>query len=275
MKIDLKFKYRDLIKYLKDEAPFNPHIAIVLGSGLGNFAASIKILKSFSTSSLPDYPPSTIKGHEGKIHFAKYENKNLLLFQGRIHFYEGYKISECILTVFIANLLKCKYLLLTNAAGGINPTFVPGDLMLNLSINGMSIKKEIAGLIGLSDERGKNNFKNFPSIHFNKTITQAAYDEKIDLKEGTYWFTKGPSYETPAEVRMIGNFGGDAVGMSTAHEAVLGAYLGMETASISCITNYAAGITGQKLSHEEVTDTAKLVEKIFEKLVKKTIYLLD
>lgn len=274
MKIDLKFKYQDLIKYFKNETPFEPFVAIVLGSGLGGFAQSVKILKSFSTFSLPGYPPSTIKGHEGKIHFAEYENKKLLLFQGRIHFYEGYKISECILPVFIANLLKCKYLLLTNAAGGINSNLVPGDLMVNLSLNGISIKKEVAGLIGLSSVNGKNNFKNFPSVQFNKTIKLAANKEKIELKEGTYWFTKGPSYETPAEVKMIAHLGGDAVGMSTAHEAILGAYLGLETASISCITNFAAGITGQKLSHEEVTTTASLVEKKFEKLVKKTISLL-
>ncbi|MBZ0201051.1 MAG: purine-nucleoside phosphorylase [Ignavibacteriaceae bacterium] len=275
MKIDLKFKYQALLTKIRNEAPFQPEVAIVLGSGLGNFASSVNIIKSFNTSALPGYPPSTIKGHEGKIHFSEYDGKKLLLFQGRIHFYEGYNISECILPSFIARQLKCKYLLLTNAAGGVNPNFVPGDLMLNRSIDSFNIKKELTNLIGLADETGKNNFNNFPSAFLNGLIKKAALEEKIELKEGVYWFNKGPAYETPAEIRMMGKFGADAVGMSTVHEAIFAAYLGIKTSSITCVTNFAAGITGQKLSHEEVTVTAKLVEDKFERLVKRTILLID
>ncbi len=275
MKIDLKFKYQELLSYLKNEAPFKPEIGIVLGSGLGSFAKSINIIKSFYTSALPGYPPSTIEGHDGKIHFAECEGKKLLLFQGRIHFYEGYNIAECILPSFISSQLKCKYLLLTNAAGGVNPNFAPGDLMLNLSVDSSNIKKELTTLIGLTDETGKNNFNKFPSVYLNWIIKQAALEEKIELKEGVYWFNKGPAYETPAEIRMMGKFGADTVGMSTVHEAIFAAYLGIKTSSITCVTNFAAGITGQKLSHEEVTVTAKLVEDKFEKLVKKTISLIE
>ncbi len=124
---------------------------MVLGSGLGDFANSVNTNKTISTSSIPGYPASTVAGHEGKIHFAEFLGKKLLLFQGRIHFYEGYKFSECILPVFISHTLGCKKIILTNAAGGINKNFKPGDLMLALSFNGINIKKELTKLIGFAD----------------------------------------------------------------------------------------------------------------------------
>ncbi|MCL5028395.1 MAG: purine-nucleoside phosphorylase [Bacteroidetes bacterium] len=269
--INLHFKYHKLIDQLKIEIPFQPDLAIILGSGLGDFVNKINVLKSIPTSTLKNYPPSTIQGHEGKIHFAEYSNKKLLIFQGRIHFYEGYNISECILPSYIAYKLNCKKIILTNAAGGINPLLKPGDLMLIESVNGISIKKELTDLIGISSIEGKNNILNFPSESLNDVIKQAALNEKINLKEGVYWYTKGPSYETPAEIKMIKKFGGDAVGMSTVHEAIFAAYLGLETSSISCITNFAAGISGNKLNHEEVTETANKVKDKFERLIKKII----
>lgn len=269
--IDLNFKYKNLIEKIRSDAPFAPEIAIILGSGLGNFAESVSIVKTIPTSRLPDYPSSTIQGHEGKIHFAEFAGKKLLLFQGRIHLYEGYSIYQCILPVFIAHKLGCPQIILTNAAGGINPSFKPGDLMLATSFNGIALKKELTFLIGIASENGIKNFRSMPSPILNKRIKQAAQDEKIHLKEGIYWYTKGPSYETPAEIRFLSKFGGDAVGMSTVHEAVFAGYLGIETASISCITNYAAGLTDNKLSHDEVTETAKLVQYKFERLIKKII----
>ncbi len=272
--IDLNFKYKRLINNLFKEKPFEPEMSIILGSGLGDFAKSLTIHKTILTSGLYGYPPSTIQGHEGKIRFAEYAGKKILLFQGRIHFYEGYPISQCILPVFTAFKLGCKKMLLTNAAGGINPFISPGDFMLANSMNGISIKKELTELIGLVSLEGKNNFFNFPSQKLNATIKNAALEEKILLREGTYWYTKGPSYETPSEIKMIRGFGGDAVGMSTVHESVFSAYLGMETSAISCITNYAAGISDNKLSHSEVTQTANLVKDKFEKLVKKIIEMI-
>ncbi|MEO8399323.1 MAG: purine-nucleoside phosphorylase [Ignavibacteriaceae bacterium] len=269
--LDLDFKYKDLIKYLKKNSSFEPEIALVLGSGLGEFANNINVLKTISTSSIPDYPHSTVEGHKGKIHFAEESGKKLLLFQGRIHFYEGYRIFECVLPSFISYKLGCKKMFLTNAAGGISKNFKPADLMLASSFNGIGIKKELTELIGIAEEKKKNNFIDFPSQKFNNIILQSAKEENIDLKKGIYWHKKGPSYETPAEIKMIKKFGGDAVGMSTVHEGIFSAYLGMETASVSCITNYAAGISGQKLSHSDVTQTANLVKNKFERLVKKTL----
>jgi purine-nucleoside phosphorylase len=136
------------------------------------------------------------------------------------------------------------------------------------------LKKELTSLIRISTDKGEVNFHNLPSANLNKKIQKAAELENIEIKEGTYWYTKGPSYETPAEIRLISRFGGDAVGMSTVHEAMYARYLGMETASISCITNYAAGLTSKKLSHGEVTETARLVENKFERLIKRTIEIL-
>lgn len=270
--IDINEKFRKITKVLKLEAPFTTDVAIVLGSGLGDFAEKINTIKSIPTASLPGYPASTIEGHKGYIHFAEYKGKKVLLFQGRIHFYEGYALSECILPVHIAYKLGCKNVLLTNAAGGINTNFETGALMLITSVNAMSIKKELSSLLGMISVEQRNNFdRNFPSQHLNDKIRQASLEEKIMLKEGVYWLSKGPMYETPAEIQMAAHFGSDAVGMSTAHEAIYGASVGLNVSAISCITNMAAGISQNKLSHLEVMETANRVKADFERLIKRFI----
>ncbi len=269
--IDINEKFRKVVKSIKNDAPFIPEIAIILGSGLGDFAEKVETVKSISTTTLPGYPVSTIEGHKGYIHFATYKGKKLLLFQGRIHFYEGYSISDCIVTVHIAYKLGCKNILLTNAAGGVNPDFSAGDLMLLTSVNSMSLKKEMMELFGVISVDQKNAFRNFPSPLLNNKIKAAALEEKILLREGVYWLSKGPMYETPAEVKMASLFGADAVGMSTAHEGVYGASVGMNVAGISCITNMAAGISENKLSHSEVMETANRVKSDFERLIKRFI----
>jgi purine-nucleoside phosphorylase len=272
--LDLNFKYKPLTDYLISEAPFIPEIAVILGSGLGNFASAVETVLTLNTDSLPGYPPSTVEGHKGMIHFSQYENKKLLIFQGRIHFYEGYKISECILPAFISYKLGCKKIIITNAAGGINPSFTPGDLMLINSFIGMNIKRELTDLIGIPTVDAHNLFSTFPSPAMNKKIIAASLEEKIHLKEGVYWYNKGPAYETPAEIKMAAYGGADAVGMSTIPEAVFAAYKELEVASISCITNLAAGLSPVKLSHEEVTVTAKSVSDKFERLTKRIIIYL-
>ena len=269
--VNLNFKYKIIIERLLNEFPDKPELAIVLGSGLGDFALSINVIKSLNTNMIHGYPESTISGHEGKIIFGEYCGKKILLFQGRIHFYEGYSLNECILPVFVSYKLNARKILFTNAAGGINSKFNPGDLMLATSFNGINIKRELAELIALPSIIAINNFRDFPSGDFNKIIIDAAEAEHIKIKEGVYWYTKGPSYETPAEISMIKKFGGDAVGMSTVHEAIFAGNLGLKVASISCITNYAAGISDKKLNHLEVTETANLVKDKFEKLVKRVI----
>jgi purine-nucleoside phosphorylase len=269
--LDLNFKYQELIKFFEENSPFKPELAIILGSGLGDFADSVDTKKSFLTSELPGYPESTIIGHAGKIHFSEYGGKKLLLFQGRIHFYEGYKIYECVLPALLAYKTGCEKIFLTNAAGSVNHNFHPGDLMLVNSFNGINIKKELTNLIGLAGEDEKNRSLDFPSLSFNKKIKASALDERIELKEGIYWYSKGPSYETPAEIKMTRICGGDAAGMSTVHEAVFSSYLGIQTSAVSCITNYGAGISKTRLSHKDVTETARLVKEKFERLVKRVI----
>jgi purine-nucleoside phosphorylase len=272
--IDLSFKYEKLLKYILNEAPFTPETAVILGSGLGKFSESVEAVKAIHSTTIPSYPSSTVEGHAGKIHFAEYSSKKILLFEGRLHFYEGYKLDECILPVLISNKLGCTNLILTNAAGGINSNLTPGDLMLINSFNAINFKKELTRLIGITSLKTKDFFLNCPSVKLNNVIKKAASEEEIEIKEGVYWFSKGPTYETPAEINMIKKFGGDAVGMSTVHEAVFAASSGMEVSIISCITNLAAGISSTKLNHREVTETAYRVSDKFERLVKKTISLL-
>lgn len=269
--IDLNFKYKDAIAYLKKEAPFTPAVAIVLGSGLGNFANSTKKIRTISTSEIPNYPSASVEGHKGLIHFSVIENKKILIFQGRNHFYEGYGLSDCVLPVFMTKKLGCSRIVFTNAAGGVNKNFIPGDLMLVESFNSINIKKELTELIGISSLEAKNNFLNCPSSRMNEIFKETADENGINLKSGNYWYTKGPSYETPAEIEMIRRFGGDAAGMSTVHEAVFASSLNMEIAIVSCITNMASGISEQKLSHSEVTETAKNSSEKFALLLKTAI----
>lgn len=269
--IDLNFKYKNLIKEVESHLPFIPEIAIILGSGLGDFDKRIEIIKEIPTASINGYPTSTVEGHKGKIIWGKHNGKEILLFSGRIHFYEGYHFSQCIIPVFIAFKLGCKNILLTNAAGGISSFLKPGDLMLNSAFNGIQIKKELTMLLGIANAEKKNAFLNFPDEGLNNMIRKASKYENLDLKEGVYWFTKGPTYETPAEIKYISAFGGDAVGMSTVHEAVFAASLGMKVAAVSCITNYASGISDKKLSHDEVTETAQKVKEMFASIVKRFV----
>jgi purine-nucleoside phosphorylase len=272
--VNLDTIYPDLFNKLKSIFTEKIDIAIILGSGLGEFANQLELIKSIPTSELPNYPPSTVQGHQGKIHFAKLNEKNIVLFQGRIHFYEGYPFKQLLLPVHISYKLGCKKIILTNAAGGINVSFLPGDLMLVTSVNSFGIKKELTEFLGLASSTMKLNFYDFPSDEIKNKIIQAAELENIVIQQGTYWFSLGPSYETPAEIRMMTKFGGDAVGMSTVHEAIYASTLGIKVGMISCITNFAAGISKGKLSHFEVTETANRVKDKFERLLKRTISLL-
>ncbi|MEI7811075.1 MAG: purine-nucleoside phosphorylase [Ignavibacteria bacterium] len=274
MPVNLRIKYKDIINRVQAEFSFTPELTLILGSGLGGFARTVNTIKTIKTRVIEGYPVSTVAGHEGEIHFAEYKGKKLLLFQGRVHFYEGFHIAQCILPVLLSHSLGCKNLLLTNAAGGVHPNLLPGALMLNTSFNPMNIKKEISGLIEILPQGERDIFSDFPSDGFQNLIRESAIDEQIQLFEGQYWHTKGPGYETPAEIKMIRAFGGDAVGMSTAHEAVYANSLGIRTSAISCITNLATGISQKKLSHKEVTDTADQASPAFERLIKRIIEMI-
>lgn len=270
--INLKDKYKNIIENIGGKIPFKPKICIVLGSGLGGFADNFVNKFTIPTNEIPGYPKSTVEGHKGYLHFVEYNNKKILLVQGRLHFYEGYRLSDCLLPVHIASQMGVEKIILTNAAGGVNKYFIPGDLMLTSSFISFNIKKEMAEVMGAGNIESRN--RSFPSDYLNDVIKRAASEEMIPLKEGVYWFNKGPSYETPAEIEMAARMNCDAVGMSTVHEAYYAHLMGIETSSISCITNMAAGISQNKLSHQEVIDTAELVKDKFERLVKKSIELM-
>ena len=271
---DLSKKYSELLGIIREHTPFVPETAIVLGSGLGDFADKVNIVKSIETTSLPEYPKSTVEGHKGYIHFARHNDKTLLLFQGRIHLYEGYRLYQSLLPAHIAVYLGARNLIVTNAAGGINLNFKAGDLMLTTSFNSLNIKNELTGFFGIASEKQKSMLLNLPAPEVNGAFKKAALDEKIELKKGVYILAKGPSYETPSEIKMYGKLGNDAVGMSTVHEAIYGAVSGLNVGAVSLITNLAAGISPVKLSHKEVIETADKAKDKFERLVKRTIELL-
>lgn len=267
----LRSRFSESIKFLQKEAPFSPEITLVLGSGLNEFAEQLTLVNVIPTNKIPNYPASTVEGHKGNLCFAEHEGKKLLIVQGRIHYYEGYSISQCVLPVVLGNAIGAEYLFLTNSAGGINSNFVPGDLMLINDFISVNLWQELGKLLPTASVDERNRMLNFPDRDVISLMRSASLKAHVDIKEGTYWFTKGPNYESPAEIQMMKRFGGDSVGMSTAHEAFYGHHLGMKVGSISLITNFAAGLSAFKLSHAEVQETALLAKNRFEKLLKSII----
>ena len=179
--IDLSFKYEKLVKIIEQETPFTPEVAIILGSGLGEFSNSLETKTLIDAEELPGYPVSAVEGHSSQIKFSILNSKKIVIFKGRSHYYEGYKLSECILPVFVTHKLGCKKLILTNAAGGIKQNLLPGDLMLSTSFNAISLKKELTQLIGLASVEIKKSFLNCPSIKLNDIIRKSAEKEGIRL----------------------------------------------------------------------------------------------
>jgi len=267
-------KIYDAIHYIRRKTDFKPRLALVLGSGLGEFSENINVVSSILASEIPHYPVSSVQGHAGRLVFG-YLKKDaarsmpLLIFQGRIHFYESGKLDQVVFPIVIAYRLGIKKLIITNAAGGLNSSFSAGDLMLI---------KDIINLTFLQGQ-SKDMQQDFPHSHpleyFDSTmqqkLLQCASQLKIALKEGTYCWLKGPAYETPAEIQMLKRLGVDAVGMSTVPEIYTASALGMKTIAISLISNLAAGISQNKLSHAEVTATADTVKEQFSELMKKLI----
>ncbi len=258
------------IKNILEKAPFQVDLAVILGSGLGDFASSLSPELSLKVSEIQDYPVSTVQGHSGMLHFVEYKGLRILLFQGRIHFYEGYSLKQCLLPVEIAKQLGAKNVIITNAAGGINSLFCPGDLMLTSGFVSLFLKKEISQVLGAGKIDQRNELIELGSSDLYRFVKNAAIETSTNIREGVYFYSKGPSYETPAEIRFMRTFGADAVGMSSVHEAIYSIYRGISPVMISCITNFAAGITSSKLSHSEVTETADLVKTKFENLLKST-----
>lgn len=264
-------KIKESVNYIKEKTKDIPEIALVLGSGLGDLADSIENPIKISYESIPNFPVSTVEGHEGQLVIGKLGDKKVIAMQGRFHFYEGYSIKDVTFPIRVMGGLGIKTLLVTNAAGGSNKNFNPGDLM---------IIKDHINFTGANPLMGENLSSRGPRFldmtyaydrSLIKTVKKAAENLDIKLQEGVYmWFT-GPTYETPAEIKLAMTLGADAVGMSTVPEVIVANHEGIKVLGISCITNMAAGIIDKPLSHEDVVETSLKVKEDFKDLVMETL----
>ena len=256
---------------VKDQLPFVPKLALILGSGLGDYAEHVIVEKTIPYESIEGFPRSTVAGHKGQFVFAKVEGVPTVMMQGRVHYYEGYPMTDVVLPTRLMKLMGAKALFLTNAAGGIKQGTKPGSLML---LNGQIACFVPSPLIGPNIDELGTRFPDMSQIYdleFQKIARKAAASLDIDLMEGVYLQLTGPQYESPQEIAMCRTLGADAVGMSTACEAIAARHMGMRVIGISCITNLAAGISPQPLCHAEVQEAADMVAPQFKKLVAATI----
>lgn len=266
--------YNKLVKCLESvraKTDFKPEVAVILGSGLGDFANEIKIVDTISYNDIEGFPVSTVKGHAGKFVFGYVQDTPVVIMQGRVHYYEGYPMSDVVLPTRLMGMMGAKKLLLTNAAGGCNENFKAGDLMI---ITDHITTGVPSPLIGKNIEELGTRFPDMSEVYskrLRKVIEDCANECGIKMQQGVYVQFTGPNYETPAEVKLARLWGGDAVGMSTAVEAMAANHMGMEVCGISCITNMAAGISKVQLSHKEVQETADRVANDFKRLVENVI----
>lgn len=264
-------KLENCFDALRKKTDFVPEIGLILGSGLGDFANRIDKVEEVEYGEIPGFPVSTVPGHAGKFVFGYVGDVKVVVMQGRVHYYEGYDVKDVVLPTRLMAMLGAKVLFVTNAAGGINKNFNAGDMML--------IKDHIMSFFPnpLVGENAEELGTRFPDMShgYNEELREIVKDTAAELgikmQEGVYVQLSGPSFETPAEIKMLGILGGDAVGMSTACEVVAANHAGMKAVGISCISNLAAGISPNPLTHAEVQETADRVAPLFRELVKKSI----
>jgi purine-nucleoside phosphorylase len=256
-------KIEETIDFINRKTGYRPKVAIILGSGLGQLCGHIKDRNVINYKDIPNFPVSTVHGHEGNMIFGKCSGKEIVVMQGRFHYYEGYSMKEVTYPIYILKQLGIEKIIITNAAGGINMEFNPGDIM---------IIEDHINLMGTNPLIGKNNEefgKRFPdmsepySCEFIKLAKTTAEALGIEYKKGVYAGVTGPSYETKAEIKYLGIIGADAVGMSTIPEAITANYLGMDVLGLSCITNMGTGIRDTKHTHEDVL---KIAGEVSEKI---------
>lgn len=248
-----------------------PQIGLVLGSGLGILAEEVENAVKVPYGEIPHFPVSTVEGHAGQFVFGTFAGKQVAMMQGRFHFYEGYSLHQVTFPIRVMKKLGINLLIVTNAAGGINVDWEPGDLMLIRDHINFTAQNPLIG----------HNFPElgarFPDMSnaYNRELREIAKGTAeisgIRLREGVYVGLTGPTYETPAEVRMLRKLGGDAAGMSTVHEVIVASHMQMRVLGISCITNMAAGILDQPLDHSEVVETADRVKNTFSTLVRNIV----
>lgn len=256
---------------VREKTLFVPKVAIVLGSGLGDYAEQICVEAEVPYSEIQGFPVSTVQGHDGRFIFGYIDSVPVVCMKGRVHYYEGYDIADVVLPTRLMKLLGAEIIFLTNAAGGVNTSFHAGDLML--------IKDQISlfapnPLIGENIEELGTRFPDMSHVYdleLQRIIRDTAKKNGIFLQEGVYAQLTGPSFESPAEIRMMRTLGCDAVGMSTVVEAIAANHCGMRICGISCISNLAAGMTDIPLSHREVQEAADMAAPAFKKLLTESV----
>lgn len=258
-------------EYCRKVTDFEPKVALILGSGLGNYARNMKIVAEIPYRDIPGFPVSTVAGHDGKFLFGYIGQVPMVVMKGRVHFYEGYSMEDVVLPTRLMKELGAEILILTNASGGINPKFQAGDFMMITDQISCFVPSP---LVGANVEELGVRFPDMTYIYdleLQEKIRIVAKKEKISLQEGVYVQASGPNFESPAEIRMFGILGADTVGMSTACEAIAANHAGMKVCGISFISNMASGISGNKLTHEEVQETADKKAPEFEQLITRLI----
>lgn len=258
-------------KQIRAKVDFRPRVAIVLGSGLGALADVIQVTGTVDYADIDGFPVSTVDGHKGRFVFGYIESTPVVIMQGRVHFYEGYDIHDVVLPIRVMCKLGAEILFLTNSAGGLNTMYRPGDFMMITDHIGSFMPSPLIG--ENVDEWGPRfpSLQNIYDAQLCEYIRQAARDSNVLLREGVYVQMRGPQYETSAEVRMCQAIGGDAVGMSTAIEAVAGKHMGMRVCGLSCISNMACGISKTPLNHMDVTEVGEKMAPMFRLLVYRAI----
>lgn len=267
-------KIKAAAEFIRARVSMRPTIGLVLGSGLGEYADTLEDAVRIAYSEIPSFPVPTIPGHSGALVIGRKCGQEVVVLQGRIHYYEGLPQQEITLPIRVLAALGVKTVVLTNACGGVNLAFKPGDLMLisdHINYSGAN------PLIGPNMDEFGPRFPDMSDLYtasLRRQIKQKAQESGISLREGVYAMYSGPNYETPAEIRMFRILGADTVGMSTVPEAIVAGHCGMQVVGVSCVTNMAAGVLPVKLSHEEVTETANRVKKVFQKLIDLIVEIL-
>ena len=265
--MQLQDKITAAADYILQKISLRPTIALVLGSGLGDYADTLEDSVKIPYSEIPNFPQPTVEGHTGAFVFGMKEGKSVVVAQGRVHYYEGLPMQEITLPIRVLAAIGVKTLVLTNAAGGVNLSYKPGTLMMisdHINYSGAN------PLIGKNLEKFGPRFPDMSDLYtgsLRTAIKEQAAAENIPLEEGVYLMYSGPNYETPAEIRAFRTLGEDAVGMSTVPEALVAGHSGLQVVGVSCITNLAAGVLPRKLDHSEGVETAARVHDLFHRLV--------
>ena len=263
---DVFARAKEAAQYIKDQGVDALEVGLILGSGLGELADEIEDRVVIQYTDIPSFPVSTVEGHAGQLVCGTLGGKKVIALQGRFHYYEGYTMEVVTFPIRVMSELGVESMIVTNAAGGVNRDFTPGDLMMITDhINFFGTNP----LIGANDEERGPRFPDLSQaydLEYQTFIKEAATELDLPLKEGVYFGMTGPTYESPAEIRMINTLGGDSVGMSTVPEVIVARHAGIRVAGISCITNFAAGLGGE-LNHEDVIEVSTKIRSSFKSLV--------